>query len=79
MSGTLFPALPLDSGPQSAASIGEGITKIDFTIFYHAPQRLAASQPLYQPHDILEPRFSRHGAPSAPHARSSRGSHGVMS
>lgn len=38
---------------RGAVNVGVGITGIDFTIFYHAAQRLAAHQPLYQPHGEL--------------------------
>lgn len=38
---------------KGAVSVGTGITGIDFTIFYHAAQRLASGQPLYQPHGEL--------------------------
>ncbi len=38
---------------KGAVNVGTGITGIDFTIFYHAAQRLAAHQPLYQPHGEL--------------------------
>lgn len=38
---------------KAATSAGAGITGIDFTIFYHAAQRVARHQPLYQPHGEL--------------------------
>ncbi len=54
---------------KGAVNVGTGITGIDFTIFYHAAQRLAAGMPLYQPHGELGACFSLRGSSSAPCAR----------